>query len=892
MTESSVPGIAGAAAPGRRAVPVATSGILIAEVRRARRRSPEGGTLFLRAAAEWRGGDVLDLDGATVQVAPCTTLLGVLDAVSAKRTDFLVVLSAFERRELGESLLAHAIGHDIVAVNRWDLVRHAFGAKRLDPRLTAAENAWLSDALLEAQPDGGWPKIKGAMLDYDTALAAVTSARLGADERPGHPLDVAGLLDWAEDIAAVSRFTGLAEREQQGIAAWLARSVGPVADVLFRLVRAGHASDAVAAGLVAGVLFGRRERRQAVVAARVRAERLFGGAPLEEPLLTAYAEACESLLLRRMDGDAMRARIDLQRAQDLLDELQVGNLAGASRILGAGYQLRLRTLVETVSSAVPDPLRAEVREVDAALGDLMDHRLHRSRPETRVAEMAARLVRWLARDPEPAESLREHVDRYVRDGSWVDRAVTEVRDSGEERYAGLLAAVRARRDVADEEFAERLAAWSSVSGTASELVLVENLMDVIARPVAARAAPLIIVVDGMTTAIAGAVTTEITEGGRWTETGRHAQGREGALATVPSITAFSRTSLLCGELRAGQQVEEQRGFRDFWGTRPTALFHKADVRDGLSEEVTAAVADRGTVVGVVLNAVDDSLDKGRADGRADWHAGGIAGLDRLLDAAWRAGRPVVLTSDHGHVLDRGDASITVRAEAARHRTGEPQEGEVAVTGSRVLAPGGAVVVPWNERVRYNSRKGGYHGGVSLAEMVVPVAVLVPSERLIPEGWEIYGPAMHEPVWWTRFTTTPDREAGTAGAAARERAEEPLFEMPSSDGLPGRGKAEGIGTRVVASGLFRAQREQFARVPVDDRGLIALIDALAAAGGKLPLPVAAQRAGQLPARMHGYVSTVAKLLNVDGYQVLAVTDGGRTVALDVPLLREQFLGGGR
>ncbi len=34
-------------------------------------------------------------------------------------------------------------------------------------------------------------------------------------------------------------------------------------------------------------------------------------------------------------------------------------------------------------------------------------------------------------------------------------------------------------------------------------------------------------------------------------------------------------------------------------------------------------------------------------------------------------------------------------------------------------------------------------------------------------------------------------------------------------------------------------------------------------------------------MHGYVSTVAKLLNVDGYQVLAVTDGGRTVALDLP-----------
>jgi hypothetical protein len=874
-----------AAAPARRAAPVATPGIVTAEIRRARRRHPDGGTLFLRAAPQWHGPGTFEVDGAAVQVAPCGTLLAVLDAVSAKHADYLVVLSPFERRDLGDSLLAHAIGQDIVAVNRWDLVRHVFGAKTLDPRLTAPDHGWVSDALLEAQPDAGWPKIKGALLDYDTALGAVASARLGT----GGATDAASLLEWAEDIAAVSRFTALAAEEQTGIADWLARSAGPVADVLFRLVRAGHATDAVAAGLLAGVLFGRKERRQAVLAARVRAERLFGGALPAEPALTAFAEACESLLLRRIEADPVRADAVLVRAQELLDELQAGDLAGASRVLEAGYRLRLRTLTDAVSAAVPDPLPADVAEVDRALAELTDHHLHRARTdETRAAEMAARLLRWLARDPEPAGSLREHVDRHVRDGSWVDRAVTDIRDNGADTYGGLLDAVQARRDASDEEFAERLAAWSGVSGGAEELVLVENLLDAIARPVAARAAPLIVVVDGMTAAIAGAITAEITEGGRWTETGRHAQGREGALATVPSITAFSRTTLLSGELRAGQQADEEGGFRDFWGTRPTRLFHKADVRDGLSGEVQAAVADRGTVVGVVLNAVDDSLDKGRADGRADWHPSGIAGLDRLLDAAWRAGRPVVLTSDHGHVLDRGDAATTVRAEAARYRTGEPGDGEVTVTGHRVLAPGGTVVVPWNTRIRYNSRKGGYHGGVSLAEMAVPIVVLVPSERLVPDGWETYTPAMHEPVWWTAFTAP--RQAA-APKPVKKRAEEPLFDVPASGGLPEADRADGIGARVVASELFAAQREQHPRPPVEDAGVTALLDALAGAGGRLPLAVAAQRAGQLPARMHGYVSTVIRILNVDGYQVLAVTDGGRTVALDLPLLREQFLGGG-
>jgi hypothetical protein len=212
----------------------------------------------------------------------------------------------------------------------------------------------------------------------------------------------------------------------------------------------------------------------------------------------------------------------------------------------------------------------------------------------------------------------------------------------------------------------------------------------------------------------------------------------------------------------------------------------------------------------------------------------------------------------------------------------------------VLASEGTVVVPWNERIRYNARKEGYHGGVSLAEMVVPIVVLVPSDHLIPDGWEKYSQAMHEPVWWTPFSDpAPDSESRKVPGprAAKPRAEEPLFDVPAQDSASGRERTGGIGARVVASELFAAQRDLLNRTSVDDRGLTALIDALAASGGKLPIAVAAQRAGQLPARMHGYVSTVVRLLNVDGYQVLAVTDGGRTVALDVPLLREQFLGGG-
>ena len=42
-------------------------------------------------------------------------------------------------------------------------------------------------------------------------------------------------------------------------------------------------------------------------------------------------------------------------------------------------------------------------------------------------------------------------------------------------------------------------------------------------------------------------------------------------------------------------------------------------------------------------------------------------------------------------------------------------------------------------------------------------------------------------------------------------------------------------------------------------------------------------------MSGYLAHVARLLNVDGYPVLRIRDDHQTVELNIPLLREQFLG---
>ena len=89
-------------------------------------------------------------------------------------------------------------------------------------------------------------------------------------------------------------------------------------------------------------------------------------------------------------------------------------------------------------------------------------------------------------------------------------------------------------------------------------------------------------------------------------------------------------------------------------------------------------------------------------------------------------------------------------------------------------------------------------------------------------------------------------------------------------------------------LYEAQRA-FVRKAPEDGEVAAIIDALAGAGGKLPVTSVATIAGQPPFRMAGYLAQLGRLLNVDGYAVIGVTDEGRTATLNTALLREQFVG---
>lgn len=913
---------------GHGAPPVANRSVVEGELKRAlrsSRRNPRNTVLLLRAAPQWRGDTEFSVEVSgspvPVAVAACPTVLSVLDALSAERDDgrYLVVLTPCDKREVGDSVLARAVEPEIRPINRWDLVQDAFGASRLDPMLTRSSHHWLAEALLDAQPAGGWRRLTGPVLSMDTAINRLAAIRLDLDATAfDGGADAAALLEWTASAPAVAGFFQLRGDERSGLIGWLKETVGPVADVIFAMAASGKVTDAVPFGLAAAALYS----GDGAVTARVRAEeRYFAGSPPADAALKAFGEASESLVIRWTEnGHAPQAAAMCERAEFILTDLGGHEFAEESRVLEAGLDARFAALAEAISSALAERTAENLARAADTLHRVREHGRTVGRDaEAAAAEAAVRVTRWLATPEDPPATLADGATRMLRSWAWADRALTSIARADTSRvprlgavYAKLWEAGKKRRAGLDDLFARKLASWIQGSSVTDGLLLVENLMERIARPLAQQRLPVIVVLDGMSAAVGCELAEELTTRGLWLEAGRRDDGREPALATVPSITAISRASLLTGTLRTGGQAEERAGFATFWGRRRSRLFHKSDLGpdpgQALSAEVRDAILDAQTVVGVVLNTIDDTLDAGKPGGPAHWTVDSVTYLRPVLDEARRAGRPVILTADHGHVLDRAQPANAAQSDSARYRTGTVGPGEIIVRGPRVIVGGGEVVAAVDETIHYTPKRAGYHGGASPAEVVVPAIVLLPSSSLLPPSWSSYDAVGHAPAWWDPPIASPQPAAAHAQVPAqstpahRKRptpaapddsaalfdvsevaasASTPVSPAPSTTGTS-------LGAQVVASSRMADQR-QFVRRAPDDASVAALIDALSQAGGRLTLAETAAAVGEPSVRMSGYLAQVTRLLNVDSYPVLGITDGGRTVELNVQLLKQQFLG---
>jgi hypothetical protein len=891
----------------------------------------------VRAQVDWTYGDLDDVAG-TVRVVGCATPLAVREALweqtgaDSEAPTTLVILTPLPEADLGADVLGRFVRPRLLYLNSWNAVCQRFGVRQLDPDYGTSGLAWMADALLWVPLDG--LPTATTTLSVDAGLLYLARFAFGAGT-----LTLDGILRATASAGFADRVANVDAELLEHVCTALSERLGPAVELVCGAIRNGYGADAVAGGLAAATVAGAGDahRAPAMIAA------LTGVNDAADAALAAWARAAETVILSLSDEGAPRVAELLTAGSGFVTEWRAPH-PEASTVLSAGFEARLATLARELDAFLDSTAAADLDSVRNAVATVRAHRDARtslSRHRAVRAELAARLALWLRDPASDAEgtalatggaspTFGQVVEGYVADGAWVDTARRRVEegDDGPPELAAVLSRVAEaayeRRRAGNLRFAAALAQWSG-HGTATDvpgesLVAVEALLEQVAVPLAAAERALLVVLDGCGLAPFLELVAQFPSLG-FAEIGR-AGRRAAGLAALPTVTEVSRSSLLCGELSIGNADHERRHFEANPAVRslagPTArLFHHrphlvTGIGQSLPAEVALALSTSGPqLVAAVVNTIDDELSRG--DFTREYAIEHLGPLQALLRAAADAGRFVVVTADHGHVLGVG---LDGRGEA--RRTGEggdrwrdadraPDADEVLLRGPRVLLGGDTgVIAPAQDDLRYSAKHGGYHGGATPEECLVPLSVFRPPGVDTPAGWEPVSVA--PPGWWDlaaaavapdpvapapkkrRSKSTPgpsqpglfDDDQTTPGGT--EPTEQPDAPSPSGAEAP-------WAEQLVTSEAFQLQLEAAKRMnPQLDR-VRAALGALDARGGTASFTALAQAAGMPVDRVPGFVSVLERLLNVDGYGVITVDRTTQEVRLDETLLRTQFLEGG-
>src|SRR5690606_18104124 len=169
-----------------------------------------------------------------LRVVPCVSTLAVWEQVTQPRDTALVLLTELTERDLGIGILSQVFRQRVITVEPWDLVGEVFGA-RVDSRLQS--ESWAGEALLDAMPPEGWPRLAGTVLGRDQALRYLAAARLRLDRIgvEADDLDVRALLRWSALPGARESLDRLREAERAGLLARLADTYGRPVQVTLAL---------------------------------------------------------------------------------------------------------------------------------------------------------------------------------------------------------------------------------------------------------------------------------------------------------------------------------------------------------------------------------------------------------------------------------------------------------------------------------------------------------------------------------------------------------------------------------------------------------------------------------------------------------------------------------
>jgi hypothetical protein len=299
------------------------------------------------------------------------------------------------------------------------------------------------------------------------------------------------------------------------------------------------------------------------------------------------------------------------------------------------------------------------------------------------------------------------------------------------------------------------------------------------------------------------------------------------------------------------------------------------------------------IIGAVINAIDDQLSS-NAQLSVQWRVESISLLRQLLETARESGRLIILTSDHGHVLDHAMEYRKSPGEGERFKPASVDiaAGEMLVEGRRVRITDNKAVLPWSEKIRYGAKKMGYHGGGSLQEVVIPFGVF----RNAGDTAEIAGwheVPRQEPAWWQQgmaITDTPEAVPSPT-PSKKKKVQQDVYTQDLFAQLPETPAPQGNETtwidELLTSPVFLHMKSRTGRVVINDTQLRTLLQCLTARGGQQTMAAVIQALGLPAIRANGFLAGAQKLLNVDGYPVLSMDRTTNTVKLNVESLRTQF-----
>ncbi|PKZ67582.1 BREX-2 system phosphatase PglZ [Gordonia terrae] len=875
----------------------ATRPIIAARLQQAVDKRYRRGVLGLRASATWQDGSFTH-DGVPVTVVGCPSTLAVWEAIDARDDQgWLVILTPVDEKELGDGVLAHLIDNRLLTPDPWAALRSTFAANTIEPALyRVPDDRGLALGLLAALPNTAVTPAPGGVLTRDHAMSTLAHEALRVTDDPQVEIDASAVLEWSlrrdvsDDLAHLRAVGGPAV--MASATAWLADRAGRLGPVVGRLLAADRIGELVPLGLVAGLMVGDAPGRELARGLFLGTYTLDG---LTEPDLINWSDDAAGLVIGQLDPAARNTVLTAAAAH--VDSRGIGELARTSELLPHGLSARFDTLAQAITDAIPDDAgTAAAARVQDAWQEVARHFLAPEDSSLAGAEAAVRLLRWLVADLDATGGLDALTADHVGSGAWVDAALITARRGVDHRslaeaIAHVIDRAVARRRTIDRRFAAALADTPHPTG-----LLVENLLRDIVFPLAAHTPTLLVVVDALSVAAAIDVVAAARDAG-WSEAavGGAAQ-RTGALAVLPTLTGRSRCSLLCGQLREGTDTAERAGFLDAIREvglqaapgRPDPIFHKKaldTVPTGadLATEVADAIADPAgrPLVAAVLNYVDDTLHH-TDPGGTDWTLRTITHLRALLRDAQRAGRAVIITSDHGHIIERRDSIKLARGnhygQRAHGQLDTVSDSEILVRGPRVLTNNHAVVLAVDETIRYGPVNAGYHGGGAPAEAVVPVIGLYTGD--VPATLQPVGGV--EPDWWhTPVTSDTDKQVRTIRTKPTDAAPTLFDDEPNVADTQ-----TSLATEVLGTAVFASQWKLAGRIVVSESQAGALIDGLlGTANRELPLAQAARLLGLGENRVTGALLQIKRVLDVEGYEVLALD--GPVVRLDEHLLREQF-----